>query len=56
MDYVIMEMRWGKFRGGGVPSVPADWAFSSQTGLSSAGLERLGGGLLVYVIADGPCG
>lgn len=44
MDYVIMEMRWGKFRGGGVPSVPADWAFSSQTGLSFSGVWKGSGG------------
>jgi hypothetical protein len=30
--------------------------FSSQTGLSFSGVGKARGGLLVYVIADGPCG
>lgn len=57
MDYVIMEMRWGKFRGGeGFQVYPRIGRSALRPGCLQRGLERLGGGLLVYVIADGPCG
>lgn len=60
MDYVINgdEMRWGNFRGGrGFQVYPQIGRSALRPGCPSAGvLERLGGGLLVYVIADRPCG